>query len=151
MRALAQRVAWAEVEVAGEIVGRIGQGLLVYLGVAPTDTQREVDWLAEKVSNLRIFCDENEKLNLSVRDVGAGVLVVSNFTLMGDARKGRRPSFVGAANGTVAEPLTDAFVAALADRGLTVATGEFGAMMAVRCEAAGPVNIVVDTPAAPAG
>ena len=151
MRALVQRVAWAEVEVDGEIPGRIDEGLLVYVGVATTDTERQVEWLAEKVANLRIFPDKEAKLNRSVQDVQGGVLVVSNFTLYGDARKGRRPSFIGAAAGEAAEPLTEAFIAALADRGCQVATGRFGAMMRVRSEGAGPVNVIVDTPAASAG
>ena len=150
MRALVQRVDWAEVEVAGEIVGRIDRGLLVYVGVAPADTLAEVQWLAEKVAKLRIFEDEAGKMNISVQDAQGGVLVVSNFTLMANASKGRRPSFIGAAGGQQAEPLADAFVEAIAQQGLTVAAGRFGAMMDVRSQGAGPVNVIIDTPAASA-
>lgn len=146
MRALVQRVGWAEVAVEERIVGRIGPGLLVYLAVAPEDTPREALWLAEKVASLRIFGDENGKMNRSVRDVQGGVLVVSNFTLLADAQKGRRPSFMGAAPADLAEPLTAAFTEAMAGQGIRAETGRFGASMAVRSEAVGPVNIVVDTP-----
>jgi D-aminoacyl-tRNA deacylase len=149
MRALIQRVAWAEVAVEGQVVGRTGPGLLVYIGAAPTDTLRDAQWLAEKVASLRIFEDENGKLNRSVRDARGGVLVVSNFTLLADAQKGRRPSFAGAASADQAEPLANAFTEALAGQGLGVETGRFGATMAVRSEAAGPVNILLDSPAAP--
>lgn len=150
MRVLLQRVAWAEVAVDAEVVGRIEQGLLVYVGVAAGDTPRQAAWLAEKVAHCRIFEDDRGKLNRSVCDVAGGVLVVSNFTLLADARKGRRPAFVGAANRGLAEPLTETFATALHSYGLTVAAGRFGAEMAVRSQAAGPVNVIVDTPAASA-
>lgn len=147
MRALVQRVANARVSVAGETVGEIGQGLLVYVGVAPSDAERDAVWLAAKVAGLRIFEDENDKLNLGVQDVGGGVLVVSNFTLMASAQKGRRPSFDGAAKGEIAEPLTEAFVRHLAAQGIFVAQGRFGANMLVESQAVGPVNVIVDSPA----
>ena len=149
MRALVQTVAWAEVEVAGSVIGRIDRGLLVYVAVAATDTPQQALWLADKVANLRIFHDDQDKLNFSARDARGGVLVVSNFTLLADAQKGRRPSLAGAASGDLAEPLTEAFVESLRGHGIAVATGEFGAMMAIRSLAEGPVNVIVDTPAGP--
>ena len=147
MRALVQRVAEAAVEVDGRTVGRIGEGLLVYVGVAVGDTVRQAEWLAEKVAHLRIFRDEQEKLNRSVLDVGGEVLAVSNFTLLADARKGRRPAFVAAAGYEQARPVDEAFVEALRASGVAVATGSFGASMAVFSEGDGPVNIIIDTPA----
>ena len=149
MRALVQRVDWAEVQVADEVIGKIGPGLLVYVGAADGDASPQAEWLAEKVANLRIFEDEQGKMNINVRDARGGVLVVTNFTLLADAQKGRRPSFVAAARPETAEPLTREFVAALRRHGVEVATGSFGAMMAVRSQAAGPVNVIIDTPAAP--
>jgi len=150
MRAVVQRVAWAEVAVDGQVVGRIDRGLLVYIGVADGDTGREADWLAAKVANLRIFEDANDKMNQSVRDVRGGVLVVTNFTLLADAQKGRRPSFAAAARPEAAEPISEEFIQAIGNRGVPVAKGRFGAMMAVRSEADGPVNVIIDTPAVPA-
>lgn len=149
MRALIQRVAWAEVAVEGQVIGRAGKGLLVYISIAPADTPSDAQWMAEKVASLRIFEDENGKMNRSVRDVQGGVLVITNFTLLADAQKGRRPSFMGAAPADLAEPLTGVFTEALVGQGLRAETGRFGASMAVRSEAAGPVNILLDSPAAP--
>lgn len=146
MRALVQRVAWAEVAVEGRVVGRIESGLLVYVGVGAGDRPEDAAWLAGKVAGLRIFRDEAGKLNRSVREVGGAVLAISNFTLLGDARKGRRPAFVAAAPAEAARPLHEAFLAALRAEGVPVATGVFQAEMAVRSEAAGPVNIVIDSP-----
>ena len=146
MRAVIQRVARAEVEVDGRPVGRIEKGLLVYVGIAPQDGQDHVRKLAEKIAHLRIFQDDQDKLNLSVRDVAGGVLAVPNFTLMADARKGRRPAFVGAARPEQASPLFDALLAALKALGLTVAAGVFGAHMTIRSDAEGPVNILLDVP-----
>jgi len=145
MRALIQRVAWAEVEVEGRVVGRIERGLLVYAAVARADTPAAAAWLAEKVANLRVFEDDHSKLNRSVRDVGGAVLAISNFTLLADARKGRRPAFVAAMGFDEARPLHEAFLEALRGQGLPIETGVFGAMMAVRSQADGPVNIVVDS------
>jgi D-tyrosyl-tRNA(Tyr) deacylase len=144
MKAVVQRVRWAEVEVEGRVVGRIERGLLVYAGVAVGDTLQEARRLADKVANLRIFQDDAGKLNLSVQDARGGVLAVSNFTLLADARKGRRPAFVGAAGQEVAGPIFDGFVAALRAAGLTVGQGVFGATMHIRSEADGPVNILLD-------
>ncbi len=146
MRALIQRVDWAEVEVDGQIVGRIEKGLLVYVGVASGDTAEDAEWMAEKVANLRIFPDEQGKLNLAVRDARGDVLALSNFTLLADARKGRRPAFVAAAAFEQARPVDRAFQEALRRRGLPVSSGVFGAKMAVRSQSAGPVNVIVDTP-----
>jgi D-tyrosyl-tRNA(Tyr) deacylase len=149
VRALIQRVSEAQVEVDEQVVGRIGRGLLVYVAVGVGDTARQAEWLADKVAHLRIFEDDQEKLNRSVCDVRGQVLVVPNFTLLADARKGRRPAFVAAAGFDDARAVDEAFAAALRARGLTVATGRFGTHMHIRSRADGPVNIVVDTPAAP--
>jgi D-tyrosyl-tRNA(Tyr) deacylase len=145
MRAVVQRVRHAEVAVGGEVVGRIAAGWLVLLGVAPTDTPKEVAWLADKVANLRAFADDDGKMNKSVQDVGGAVLVVSQFTLYGDCQKGRRPSFTGAAHPTVAEPLYEAFVVSLRALGVPVETGRFAADMRVSLLNDGPVTFVIDT------
>jgi D-aminoacyl-tRNA deacylase len=151
MRAVVQRVRWAEVEVGGKVVGRMLRGLLVYVGVAVGDTPQEARRLADKVANLRIFEDELGKLNLCVQDARGGVLAISNFTLLADARKGRRPAFVGAAAQEIAAPIFDAFVAALREAGLGVEQGVFGASMFIRSEADGPVNILLEMTPGPAG
>lgn len=145
MRAVVQRVSQARVEVAGRVCGAIGPGLMVLLGVGQGDGPDEVRWLADKIAGLRIFPDENDKLNLSLGDVGGAALVVSQFTLWGDCAKGRRPSFARAAGGELALPLYEAFVARLRELGLTVATGEFGAMMEVHLVNQGPVTLLLDT------
>ena len=145
MRAVLQRVSRATVVIDGETVGAIPRGLLVLLGVAPEDTEKEARWLAEKVAGLRVFSDEAGKMNLGVAEVGGGVLVVSQFTLYGDCRKGRRPSFIAAAPPEVAVPLYEAFVNALRALGLPVATGRFGAMMQVELVNDGPVTLILDT------
>ncbi|VTR92084.1 d-tyrosyl-trna deacylase : D-tyrosyl-tRNA(Tyr) deacylase OS=Clostridium sordellii GN=dtd PE=4 SV=1: Tyr_Deacylase [Gemmata massiliana] len=147
MRAVLQRVRRAKVVVTESTVGEIAHGWLVLLGVGPNDTQKAVDWLAEKVANLRAFDDANGKMNLSVQDVNGSVLVVSQFTLYGDCAKGRRPSFIGAAQPTVAETLYEAFVTALKLLGVPVATGRFGADMQVELVNDGPVTFVLDSPA----
>jgi D-tyrosyl-tRNA(Tyr) deacylase len=147
MRAVLQRVSRAKVTVAGEVGGEIAAGWLVLLGVGPTDTAKHVDWLAEKVANLRAFSDAEGKMNLSVQDVGGSVLVVSQFTLYGDCQKGRRPSFTEAAPPAVAEPLYEAFVTALRMLGVPVATGRFAADMQVELVNDGPVTFVLDVPA----
>jgi D-tyrosyl-tRNA(Tyr) deacylase len=145
MRAVIQRVRRAAVVVTGETVGAIDAGWLVLLGVAPADTPTEAAWLADKVAHLRAFEDDAGKMNRSVLDVGGGVLVVSQFTLYGDTRKGRRPSFTGAAPPAVAEPLYERFAAELRAVGLPVATGRFGADMQVELVNDGPVTFVLDT------
>ena len=144
MRAVVQRVAEARVTVDGAEVGRIGAGLCVLVGVAPTDTADTMTWLSAKLAHLRIFADADGRMNRSVTDINGGILVVSQFTLYGDARKGNRPSFVDAAPPEVAEPLYDALVADLRARSLTVATGRFGAMMRVELVNDGPVTILLD-------
>ena len=146
MRVVLQRVRRAKVTVGEEITGEIAVGWLVLLGVAPADTQREVNWLADKVANLRAFADAEGKMNLSVQDVNGSVLVVSQFTLYGDCMKGRRPGFTDAAPPAIAEPLYEAFVVALRMLGVTTATGRFGAEMQVELVNDGPVTFVIDTP-----
>ena len=147
MRAVVQRVSRASVTVAGEVVGRIDQGLLILLGVTHDDGPEQVRWLADKCVNLRIFVDEDGKMNRSLLDVGGGALVVSQFTLYGDSRKGRRPSFVAAARPEQATPLYEDFVAAVTELGVSlVQTGIFGADMAVELLNDGPVTLVVDSP-----
>lgn len=141
-----QRVAEASVSVAGEVRGAIGPGLLVLLGVAPGDGPPQIDWLARKLVGLRIFADDEGRMNRSVDDIGGGVLVVSQFTLYGDCRKGRRPSFVGAARPEHAEPTYEAFCEAVAGQGVPVQRGVFGGDMAVQLVNDGPVTLVLDTP-----
>ena len=125
---------------------RLRHGWLVLLGISPSDTPKAINWLAEKVANLRAFSDADGKMNLSVQDVGGSVLVVSQFTLYGDCDKGRRPSFTGAAPPAVAEPLYEAFVTALKMLGVPVATGRFAADMQVELVNDGPVTFVLDSP-----
>ncbi|WP_299643982.1 D-aminoacyl-tRNA deacylase [uncultured Chloroflexus sp.] len=145
MRAVIQRVSEASVTVNGSVVGAIGHGLLILLGVTQTDTLADVDLLAEKIAHLRIFGDHEGKFNLSLIDVGGAALVVSQFTLYADTRKGRRPSFTAAARPEIAKPLVDAFADALRARAIPVATGVFGAMMHVALINDGPVTIVIDS------
>ena len=142
-----QRVTEASVTVSGEVIGAIGAGLLVLLGVGPGDGPAEVDWMAQKIATLRIFPDAEGKMNLSLVDVGGGALVVSQFTLYGDCRKGRRPSFIGAAHPDQAEPTYLSVCEALGAAGVaTVARGRFGADMKVRLLNDGPVTLIIDTP-----
>ncbi len=145
MRAVVQRVSSARVEVEGEIVGQIGEGLMVLLGAGSGDTDKDLDYTVHKVASLRIFEDEGGKMNLSVEDKEAEVLVVSQFTLYGDCRKGRRPSFVSAMHPDQASPMVDRFVEALRDRGLRVQTGRFGANMDVHLLNQGPVTLMIDS------
>ena len=144
MRTLLQRVSRAEVRVEGRVVGRVGAGLLLLVGFTETDGEEAVAWTAEKVSGLRIFGDDEGKMNRSVEETGGGVLVVSQFTLYGDTRKGRRPSFVDAARPETAIPLYERFVALLRARGLHVETGVFGAMMEVELVNDGPVTLMIE-------
>lgn len=144
MKALIQRVSYASVSVEGEIVAQIGRGFCVLLGVTHRDTEAEADWLAHKIAGLRLFEDEAGKMNLALADVGGAVLVVSQFTLYGDARKGRRPSFTDAAPPEQAEPLVAYVAAQLRRQGLTVATGRFGAMMQVEIHNDGPVTLLLE-------
>lgn len=147
MRACIQRVAQAHVEVGGEVVGRIGRGMLVLLGVAADDGLRELRWLVDKIVGLRIFDDAHGKMNLALGDVGGALLVVSQFTLLGDCRKGRRPSFIEAAPPEVAEQLYDEFVEAARQRGATVETGRFRTHMNVSLVNEGPVTLILDSQA----
>lgn len=141
MRALIQRVSWASVTVEGKVISQIGKGLVVLLGVGHGDGAAQAAFLAEKVANLRIFEDEQGKTNLSVQDVKGEAIVVSQFTLYADTRKGRRPSFIGAALPEVAEPLVDRFVQLLRGHGVPTQTGKFGAHMKVEIHNDGPVTI----------
>jgi D-tyrosyl-tRNA(Tyr) deacylase len=146
MRAVVQRVRSCRVVVAGEVVGEIGPGLLVLLGIRTGDTASQARWLADKIVGLRIFEDDQGKMNVSVADAGGPILVVSQFTLYGDCHKGRRPSFIDAARPEVAEPLYEAFIHAVKLQGVPVATGRFGADMQVELVNDGPVTILIDTP-----
>ena len=145
MRAVIQRVQKSSVTVEGRVVGSIGPGLLVLLGVAGSDEQKDAEFLANKTTSLRIFEDDAGRMNRSVIDTGGGVLVVSQFTLLADCRKGRRPSFAQAAEPRKAEALYLAFVEAVKSRGLTTATGTFGAKMDVSLVNDGPVTFVIDS------
>lgn len=136
----------AKVSVAGKELGAIGRGLLVYVGVAPTDAAEDAAKLADKVVNIRLFADDEGKLNRSVLETGGGLLVISNFALLADARKGRRPSFCSAAGGDQAQPLHKAFLDAVSRLIPGVQTGRFGADMAIESVADGPVNIIIDIP-----
>ena len=148
MRLVIQRVREAQVAVEGRITGQIGPGLLVLAGFAPTDNTASLTWMCRKLVQLRIFGDEHGQMNRSVADVGGQILIVSQFTLLADARKGNRPSYIGAAPPAVAEPLYQQFVAMVAaDLGQPVPTGIFGADMQVSLLNDGPVTIVLDSPA----
>jgi D-aminoacyl-tRNA deacylase len=144
MRAVIQRVTKASVSVEGEVVAEIGIGMLILLGIAPEDTPAAAEQLADKIANLRIFDDEADKMNLSLLDVMGAALVVSQFTLYADTRKGRRPSFVAAAKPDRAEPLVELFAKILEERGVPVQTGVFGAHMDVALVNDGPVTIVME-------
>jgi len=148
MRAVIQRVSQASVEVDGQITGAIGNGLLILLGIAKTDTEKEADYLVDKIIGLRIFPDEAGKMNRSVREAGGSLLIVSQFTLYGDVRKGRRPSFDLAAGPQEAERLYEYFVRRARETGITIATGIFQAMMQVQLINDGPVTIICETPTA---
>ena len=145
MRAVVSRVAWARVVADGELTGEIGPGLLVLVGVTHADTEADAGWLAAKVAALRVFDDGQGAMNRSVAEVGGGALVVSQFTLYGDAGKGRRPSYLAAAPPTRAAPLVEAVAKALAGAGVPVASGRFGAHMLVESAGDGPVTILLDT------
>jgi D-tyrosyl-tRNA(Tyr) deacylase len=144
MRAVAQRVSSASVTVDGAVVGEIGRGLLVLVGAAHGDRREDAHALADKLVGLRIFADADERMNLSLTDIGGAVLLVSQFTLVADVRKGRRPSFTDAALPDVAAPLLEAMADRIVAAGVPVASGRFGARMAVELVNDGPVTIVVD-------
>lgn len=141
MRVLLQRVSRAEVRVEGRVTGRIERGFLVLVGMAHEDGDAQLSWMADKILGLRVFPDSDDKMNLALADVGGALLVVSQFTLYGDASQGRRPSFINAARPEVASVLYEKFVAMLRERGARVETGEFGAMMDVELVNDGPVTI----------
>jgi D-tyrosyl-tRNA(Tyr) deacylase len=145
MRAVVSRVAWARVEADGEPTGEIGPGLLVLVGVTHTDSGADASWLAAKLAGLRVFDDDQGRMNRSLADVGGAALVVSQFTLYGDASKGRRPSFVAAAPPEQAAPLVEAVAKSLAEAGIPVASGRFGAAMRVESCGDGPVTILLDS------
>jgi D-tyrosyl-tRNA(Tyr) deacylase len=149
LRAVIQRVGRASVTVGDEVIGAIEQGLLVLLGVTHSDTIENARWLADKIVNLRIFNDDDGKMNRSVLEIGGAVLAVSQFTLYGDAQKGRRPSFIDAARPEQANPLYEQFVNAIAEHGVPVRTGRFGAMMQVELVNDGPVTLILDSAGEP--
>jgi D-tyrosyl-tRNA(Tyr) deacylase len=144
VRAVVQRVSQASVTVGDQVVGHIGRGLLVLLGIKTNDTEAEAKWMAQKIAGLRIFADDEGKFNLSLRDVEGSALVVSQFTLYGDARKGRRPSFTDAAPPDLAELLVNRFVELLRAEELPVETGVFGALMQVEIHNDGPVTLILE-------
>jgi D-tyrosyl-tRNA(Tyr) deacylase len=145
VRAVVSRVAWARVVADGELTGEIGPGLLVLVGVTHADTEADADWLAAKVAALRVFADDQGKMNRSLTETGGAALVVSQFTLYGDARRGRRPSYIAAAPPEQAAPLVEAVTKSLAGSGIPVATGRFGADMRVESAGDGPVTILLDS------
>jgi D-tyrosyl-tRNA(Tyr) deacylase len=144
MRIVVQRVSRASVTIDGRVTGQIGVGFCLLVGFSHSDTPAEVEWMAEKITGLRLFGDAEGKMNLALAEVGGAVLVVSQFTLYGDAAKGRRPSFIDAARPEVAIPLYERFCAELRGRGLRVETGEFGAMMQVEIHNDGPVTLLLE-------
>jgi D-tyrosyl-tRNA(Tyr) deacylase len=145
MRAVIQKVSSSCVRVEGRITGSIGKGFMVLLGISTVDTAEDLTYIEEKIAGLRIFEDNDGKMNLTLYDVGGEILVVSQFTLYGDARKGRRPSFIQAAKGPEAEALYEELLMRLMSRGFRVETGEFGAMMEVTIVNDGPVTILLDS------
>jgi len=145
MRAVVQRTGWSEVSVAGELIGRVGLGLTVLLGLSRDDTDADAVYMADKIANLRIFEDEAAKMNRSVLDVAGQILAISQFTLLGDCRKGRRPGFDLAAPAETAKLLYEKFVQELRSRGIEVACGRFQAEMKVTLENQGPVTILIDS------
>ena len=145
MRALVQRVSHASVTIDGVVHGKIGQGFLVLLGITDGDTEDDAVYLADKTVKMRVFTDENDKMNRSLADVGGGLLIVSQFTLYGNCRKGRRPDFLAAARPEVAIPLYEKFVSLCREKGIHTETGEFGAEMLVESVNDGPLTLVVDT------
>lgn len=150
MRVVLQRCLEASVSIDGVVVGEIEQGLLILLGIAQEDRQQDLEWMCQKVAGLRIFEDADGKMNRSLLDIGGAALVVSQFTLYGNCRKGRRPSFVGAGHPSMAEPFVDAFCVRMKEIGVdNVQTGRFGADMKVHLVNDGPVTLIIDSPNSP--
>lgn len=145
MRAVVERVSRASVSVNGEIIGKTDKGFLVLLGVGDGDTYEDLKYIAEKVMGLRVFSDENDKMNLSIRDIGGSILAISQFTLYGDCRKGRRPNFTSAMEPKTAERMYNDFVGILRDNGIETQTGKFGADMQVELVNDGPVTLILDS------
>ena len=145
MRAVVQRVTYSSVEVNGEIVGEINKGFNVLLGISKEDTEEDMKYIKDKLINLRVFEDENDKMNLSLLDVKGELLIISQFTLYGDARKGRRPNFMNALGGEEAKKFYDKFIEMMKETGLKVQTGIFGADMKVDIKNDGPVTILLDS------
>ncbi|MEI6089307.1 MAG: D-aminoacyl-tRNA deacylase [bacterium] len=144
MRIIVQRVAKAKVEIEGEITGKIKSGIMLLVGIAETDNEKIMDWIVNKVVNLRIFPDENGVMNKSVKETAGGIMVISNFTLYADATKGFRPSYSHAARPELAEPIFDKLVAKFKQTGIDIAEGKFGAMMDIELVNSGPVTIIVE-------
>jgi len=144
MRVVLQRVSHASVTVGGEVKGAIERGFVLLVGVGHGDGEEQAAWLAQKIAGLRVFEDDEDKMNLSIQDVGGAALVVSQFTLLANTRKGRRPSFVHAAQPEIAEPLVERFAALLREQGIPVEMGVFGAHMQVEIHNDGPVTIILD-------
>ena len=145
MRAVVQRVTYSNVKVDGSIVGEINKGFNVLIGISKEDTEEDMKYIKDKLINLRVFEDENDKMNLSLLDIKGDILAISQFTLYGDCRKGRRPNFMNAMGGDEAKALYEEFVKMLKESGLKVETGEFGAHMNVEIENDGPVTILLDS------
>ncbi|MFD0714012.1 D-aminoacyl-tRNA deacylase [Paenibacillus sp. GCM10027626] len=145
MKVVVQRSKAASVTVNDEVVGEIDKGLVLLVGIGPEDTEADLNWMAEKVTGLRIFEDAEGKMNLSVQEIGGQILSVSQFTLYGDCRKGRRPNFMGAAKPDMAESLYNEFNAVMRQKGMSVAEGRFGAMMDVQLVNWGPVTLIIDS------
>jgi len=145
MRAVVQRVSRASVSVDGQVTGQIGRGLLVFLGIGKEDSQADIDFIADKVANLRVFEDAGGKMNLSVKDICGGILLISQFTLFGDCRKGRRPDFTQAGPPELAKTLYEKTVEAIAEKGIPVQTGIFAAQMEIDLLNNGPVTLVLDS------
>ena len=145
MRSVIQRVSYASVKVDGEIIGKIEKGLLILLGVCDEDTEKDLVYMVDKITGLRIFEDEEEKMNLSVEDIGGELLVVSQFTLFGDCRKGKRPSFSSAGNPDYANEMYEKFIKLLKEKNLKVESGRFGADMKVELLNDGPVTLLIDS------
>lgn len=145
MRAVIQRVTEASVSVNGKVVSSVGPGMVVFLGIEKDDSEKDIAYVAEKVSGLRIFADSSDRMNLSIEDTGGEILIISQFTLYGDCRKGRRPSYARAAGGDFAKRFYELFIAKLTERGISVKTGVFGAHMNVHMANCGPVTLLVDS------